>query len=280
MEKFKIGETVTVGRNGQKGKIVNTVRPFGESGHKMYKSQLYSSGEIISAATHELIKGLPDEDFLFQCLFDNYGKNTQTETCNNSQQLPSNTVNPPPQAFDKNELYAEVDLDSFLLILNESKEIHKETRFIDDIDVDEFIKQNENQNTLRKTLGHLRVLKSFLLKQNELREIHEIPPIELNEYLAKFLISVRKKGGKEYEPSTLRGMLGSFGRYLRRHNYSTSIISGFEFSKCRESLKFKQKDLKSKGFGNRPKAADAITQDEIDTLYKCGLLGTKHQRHC
>ncbi|KAJ8312748.1 hypothetical protein KUTeg_010121 [Tegillarca granosa] len=84
-----------------------------------------------------------------------------------------------------------------------------------------------------------------------------------------------KKGGKEYEPSTLRGMLVSFERYLRRHKYSTSIISGFEFSKCRESLKSKQKDPKSKGFGNRLKTADAITQDEIDTLYKCGLLGNK-----
>lgn len=63
---FEIGELVTIGK---KGKIVNIVKPCGT--YEMYKVQSLKSGEIITAAKHELIKVIPDDEYDFQNLFDN-----------------------------------------------------------------------------------------------------------------------------------------------------------------------------------------------------------------
>ena len=38
-------------------------------------------------------------------------------------------------------------------------------------------------------------------------------------------------------------------------------------------LKSKQRNLKKQGFGNKPKAADALTDDDIENLYQSGQLG-------
>ena len=61
---------------------------------------------------------------------------------------------------------------------------------------------------------------------------------------------------------------------MKRYNYSCNVISGYEFATAREALKCKQKDLKRQGKGNKPKAADAFTDDHVDALYNCGELGS------
>jgi hypothetical protein len=81
---------------------------------------------------------------------------------------------------------------------------------------------------------------------NYTREMNTISAIELNNLLCKFVVGVRQKNGEEYEPSYLRGMLGSFERHLKRKKYGISLISGYEFCKVRDGLKCKQKDLKKK----------------------------------
>ena len=98
--------------------------------------------------------------------------------------------------------------------------------------------------------------------------------MKLDNYLCKFAISVRQKNGNEYEPSYLRGMFGSFERYLRRHRYSVSLIKGHEFSRSKEVLKCKQKNLKKQGKGNLPNRADAVSDEEINILFEKGCLGT------
>ena len=113
----------------------------------------------------------------------------------------------------------------------------------------------------------------YLVQNGENRQIHEIPPFELDALLCKFIIGVRRKNGEEYEPSYLRGMFGSFERYLKRHKYSTSLIKGHEFSRSKQTLQSKQKILIMQGKGNLPKRADAITDEEINTLYEKGFLG-------
>jgi len=47
------------------------------------------------------------------------------------------------------------------------------------------------------------LLSSFMAKEKENRQFEEIPPQELDNYLSRFLLSVRKKNGHEYEPPTL-----------------------------------------------------------------------------
>ena len=42
----------------------------------------------------------------------------------------------------------------------------------------------------------------------------ELTPQELNNFLNEFLITVRKKDNKEYEPNSLRAFFASFEHYF------------------------------------------------------------------
>ena len=65
-------------------------------------------------------------------------------------------------------------------------------------------------------------------------EIAEIHPAELNELLLEFILSVRTKEGQDYEPSSLRGMVASFERHLKRKSYPVSIINNLAFERLRK----------------------------------------------
>ena len=87
-------------------------------------------------------------------------------------------------------------------------------------------------------------MQTLLETKNELRRVEEIPAVELNEYMCEFIISVRTKDGKDYEPSSLRSLLASFERHLKKNNYSASIMNDLVFEKTRKVLLSKQKELK------------------------------------
>ena len=70
-------------------------------------------------------------------------------------------------------------------------------------EVEEFIDNEENSNTRRKTKNNMFLLRSFMAKEKENRQFEEILPQELDNYLSRILLSVRKKNGDEYEPPTL-----------------------------------------------------------------------------
>ena len=149
------------------------------------------------------------------------------------------------------------------------------SRFADINSVEQFIEDQENENTRKKTQQNVALLEEFLTLRNESRLIEEIAPKELNAYIAEFIITVRKKDGNEdYEPSSLRSLMASFERYLKKKNYGFSIMKDAEFEQARKALQSKQKDLKQKGKGNKPNASVALTEEEIKLLYDKQLLGT------
>ena len=149
------------------------------------------------------------------------------------------------------------------------------SRFADINSVEQFIEDQENENTRKKTQQNVPLLEEFLTLRNESRLIEEIAPKELNAYIAEFIITVRKKDGNEdYEPSSVRSLMASFERYLKKKNYGFSIMKDAEFEQARKALQSKQKDLKQKGKGNKPNASVALTEEEIKLLYDKELLGT------
>ena len=78
-------------------------------------------------------------------------------------------------------------------------------RFIFQTDTDVDLNVEENKNTKRKTvLGYLTLVLAFLATKKEYRKLEDLPPAELDTYLSRFLLSVRKRFGEEYEPTTLR----------------------------------------------------------------------------
>ena len=124
------------------------------------------------------------------------------------------------------------------------------SRFVSlDDTIESFIEEHENPNTVKKTKREVALLTVFLQTKGETREIAEIPPVELNELLTEFILSVRTKEGQEYEPSSLRGMVASFERHLKRKSYPVSIINDLAFEKLRKTLQSKQKQLKKQGRG-------------------------------
>lgn len=126
-----------------------------------------------------------------------------------------------------------------------------EGRFASVYSVEEFILEHENKNTAQKTERDVRLLERFLKTKDEDRKIEDIPAAELNEFISEFIISVRTKDGNEYEPTSLRSLMASFERHLKKKGYSASIINDLVFEKTRKVLQFKQKQLKKQGKGNK-----------------------------
>jgi len=128
---------------------------------------------------------------------------------------------------------------------------------------------NRPTKTLSKTVNDLKILKAFFAEPeiNEFREIHEIPEAELSSLLCRFLVSVKKQNGDDYEPSVIRGMVSSFDRQLRRKGYGQTISQGPAFKKVIETLAMKQRQLKRSGKGNLPKKSDPLSDDDIKINY-------------
>ena len=152
------------------------------------------------------------------------------------------------------------------------------TRFVNitDDDVEIFIEGEENENTRKKMRQDISLIKLFIARErktNESFEIEELSPEELDGHICKFLSAPRKKNCGEFEPTTLRSFLSSIERHLKKRRYSESILTRQHFATTRDTLKSKQKELKRKGKGNKPREASCLTQQEIDTLYEKGAMG-------
>ena len=119
----------------------------------------------------------------------------------------------------------------------------------------------------------VKLLIEFLRQKHEQRNPEDTKAKELNEYLFKFILSVKRKDGKDFEPLALRGLYSSFNRHLKECKYPISVINDVAFERKRKCLEAKNKQLKKKGKGNRPNAAEALSDDEINILYGKNLLG-------
>ena len=81
---------------------------------------------------------------------------------------------------------------------------------VSESDVEKFIEGEENVNTQKRTFYDLKLVKTFLVEErHEIKEIEKIPPTELDNYLSQFVLAARAKTGKDFEPSSLRGILAS-----------------------------------------------------------------------
>jgi len=143
-------------------------------------------------------------------------------------------------------------------------------------DVRKFIENEDNKNTSRKTLSDVQKFQRFLQTKGEQKEIQNIEADILDEYIANYILSVRKPDGQEYEPSTIRNIISSLDRKLKRHKYPFKIIADNTnaFQLTRDALTAKQKSLKRLGKGKKPMKASPITDDEINILYEKGILGS------
>ncbi|KAK3093435.1 hypothetical protein FSP39_015689 [Pinctada imbricata] len=173
----------------------------------------------------------------------------------------------------------EIDGTDFRVTLPEHRLtlLPKKKRFqnVDESEIDNFVHNQTNKNTLSKTMYDLKLLRNYLSSIGEQRSIEQIPVGELSQILCKFFLGIRKSDGSNYEPSSLRCFMSSFDRHLKRLDYGFSLVTSDEFRKVREVLQAKQRDLKKQGKGNKENKASAINDEEIEKLWESCQLGDK-----
>ena len=132
-------------------------------------------------------------------------------------------------------------------------------------------------NTAKKTFYDIQLLSAFIKETTpDYADIppENLPPEILDNLISKFIMTIKKRNGEEYEPVSLRSFFSSFQRHNLLHkNYNINILTDPRFSKARKTLSAKQKSLKRDGKGNTPNKAAGLTEEEIDTLYQQGVMG-------
>ena len=89
-----------------------------------------------------------------------------------------------------------------------------------------------------------------------------------------FVLNARKKNGEEYEPTTVSRFQRSIQRYLSKKKYPFNILKDNEFEKSRKVPAARRKSLVHEhDKGNKPQAAQAIDEDEENTLFEAVEFG-------
>ena len=221
-QKFKIGDFVCVGSDRNKGNTVNTHKTF--ETYTMYNVHMLDDGTFNTCARHQLIKGMSDSEFpdLFHDSSVRYSAVPLKQVFDFVPNTTTTAVSPPPLSLSPlSENDSDQEILAALSELENSTSVtmlteNRRSRNMSDTDMDNIISENENFSTRKKSLCHSKLMRQFFLQIPESREPKDIPPSQLDALLSKFFVSVRQKNGSEYEPSYLRGMLGSFERFLKK----------------------------------------------------------------
>ena len=95
-------------------------------------------------------------------------------------------------------------------------------RFVtfDITEVEEFIDNEENSNTRRKTKNNMALMSSFMAKEKENRQFEEILPQELDNYLSRFLLLYSFYWGKLHHliltPTIFTWIVHANGKHSRK----------------------------------------------------------------
>ena len=103
-----------------------------------------------------------------------------------------------------------------------------------------------------------------------------VPKLELDGILQQFYAELIKSDGQVYEPESLKVMQAALDWHLREKGCSYSILKDPEFSNSRKVLNGKAIVLQENGKGKRPRKADALTENEEELLWSCGMLKTSN----
>ena len=150
----------------------------------------------------------------------------------------------------------------------------KKSKLLTDEEVHNFIRNQQQASTVKKTMYDMNVFQKFLDECGEKRRITEIAPAELDSLLCNFYITAKKKDNTAYEPDTMSSFSRSIQRYLEDNKAKFNILKDEEFKVSREVLKSKRRELKKQGKGNKPNATVALTNEDIERIFDENQFGT------
>lgn len=142
-----------------------------------------------------------------------------------------------------------------------------------------------SENTKKSTCTSVRRLQSWYMEkyQTELN-LNSISKTEAPRLLKHFFVEIRQttneNKGKEYEPGTLQTYRNGLRRYFLER-VCPPAPDNFDidnFEDVATMLSVKKKDLKKKGFGNKPNAAQPLEDDEVEKMWSTGAIGLQNPR--
>ncbi len=97
---------------------------------------------------------------------------------------------------------------------------------------------------------------------------------ELDHWLTRFVLEVRRQDGKPYPPSTLYGIVCGVERYVRERYPHVNFFKDASFSGFQKVLDGEMKRLRALGLGVKVWRAEPISVEEENLLWEKGLLGS------
>ena len=144
---------------------------------------------------------------------------------------------------------------------------------MDDIDFDDFIRQQDAKNTIKGNKSSWRCLKRFFNSIGEKRELGQIRPKELDKLLSRFFMEVVRVDGTPYQPDVLSTIHRGLKRHLDESKYGFNILQDEVFSTSRKVLAARRKKLLREGFGGRPNATRDLSEVEVERLWEEDFFG-------
>ena len=95
----------------------------------------------------------------------------------------------------------------------------------------------------------------------------------MDQYLAGFLMHLKKPDGSDYQPDTITSYQRGIGRALKEMGCPFDVVHDKQFALTRDVLATKRKILKRAGHGNRPNKAAVLTDEQEELLWTTAALG-------
>lgn len=141
-------------------------------------------------------------------------------------------------------------------------------------EIEKFIAAEKAINTVKKTkLDWQRFLNFCQEKTSGPFNIKDISALELDKLLSQLFKDIRKKNGGDYEPDTVSSFQKSIQRHINEQKLPINILKDNAFSRSREVLSARRKNLVKKGLGSKPNATRELSDEEEARLFESGEFG-------
>ncbi|XP_064596886.1 uncharacterized protein LOC135463552 isoform X1 [Liolophura sinensis] len=108
-------------------------------------------------------------------------------------------------------------------------------------------REKKSASTIKHQLAALLQIEGWLREapRHETRNVEDIPPLELDEYLTEYFLSGKKCNGLEFRATYFSRLRTNIERHLKEHGYPHSIVKSPLFIRSQEAFKIRYTSLTS-----------------------------------